>query len=59
MKVLNEINGCCDCPYKERVYEHGFMGIVCGHKKCRNGYETVDKYKKFPEWCPLIKKEKK
>lgn len=50
VKVEMEINNCYACPFKERVYEQGFCGEVCGRSK--KAYATIPK-KGIAKDCPL------
>lgn len=46
IKYEKEINNCYECPFKERVYEHGFSGTLCHFKL---GYETIPKHGIFDD----------
>jgi hypothetical protein len=52
IKVEMEINNCYECPFKVRIYEHGYCATDCS--KC-GPYSAIPKVG-FREDCPFLKK---
>ena len=51
IKIEKEIENCFDCPFVEKVYEHGYSGSDCSKLGC---YSTIPE-KGIRKDCPFRK----
>lgn len=62
MKIIIDIEGCRNCPYKHHHRGHGEDWEECSHPQAPGGYASIvnpNNKTGFAAFCPLVKDQSK